>query len=295
MSNQNSFPLFVGVGTSGRRALRSLIERGMRADYVLVSNSNMDRLNVVKFIYFKEGIEVDFGQREVAITISSLAGNTGPYLSHHVARALREKGTFVISVVYPPFPFESSKKFKASNALRRLSQVSNLVLLVNNEFYFKKAGRLPLDKYYAEVNEELATVLNFLVNDVGALDAVRALGSGLAVVSVCLGGDLTDNITKLVTKVLTITGMVDYGISFISGEETPSPKDMEKTYKGLSLIGNIREVRAGRGINSAATIAMVSESELIKYDPVAKILGDRVLDLEPETKLPISLPIDRID
>ena len=272
-----------------------MIGRGLEADYVLISDNNMDRLDGVKFIHFKEGVETDLGQREVAITISSLSGNTGPYLSHHIARILAEKGTFVISVAYPPFPFESAKRFKASNGLRRLSQASNLVLLVNNEFYFKKAGRLPLDKYYAEVNEELATVMGFLVNDIGALDAVRALGNGLAVVSVGLGGDLTDNVAKLITKVLTVTGVIDYGISFISGEEIPSPKDLEKTYKGLSLIGDIREVRAGRGTNSAATIVVVSESKLMKYDPVAKILGDRVLDLEPETKLSVSLPIDRID
>ncbi len=295
MSSRSALPLFVGIGTSGRRALRSFIERGMKADYVLVSNTNMDRLDEVKFVYFREGSEVDFGEREAAITISSLAGNTGPYLSHHVARALAEKGTFVISVAYPPFPFENSKKFKASNALRRLSQVSNLVLLVDNEFYFKKASRLPLNRYYAEVNEELATVMDFLVNDVGALDAVRALGSGLAVVSVGLGGDLTDNMARLIMKVLGVTGVIDYGVSFISGEEVPSPKDLEKTYKGLSLIGDVREVRAGRGTSSAAAIAVVSESELMKYDPVAKILGDRVLDLEPEAKLSISLPIDRID
>jgi len=137
--------------------------------------------------------------------------------------------------------------------------------------------------------------MNFLVNDVGAIDAVRALGNGLAVVSVGLGGDLTENIAKLITKALTVTGVIDHGISFISGEEIPSPKDLEKTYKGLSLIGNVREVRAGRGISSAAAITMVGEVELMKYDPVAKILGDRVLDLEPETKLSVSLPIDRID
>lgn len=295
MSDQNTSPLIVGIGTSGRRALKSLIDRGVEAEYVLVSNNNLDKLDGVKFLHFRGDEELDFGRGEMAITISSLAGNTGPYISHHVARILAEGGSFVISIAYPPFPFENAKKFKAANTLRRLSRVSNLVLLINNELYFKMFGRLPLDKYYAEINEELATFTSFLISDTGALDTIKAIGRGLAVVSVELGGDLTDKIAKLIVKVLSVVGAIDHGISFISGREAPSPKDLEKAYKAFSLIGNVQEVRAGRGADSVVTITLVNEVELMRYDPVARILGDKVLDLEPEIKLPISLPIDRID
>ncbi len=295
MPSHIALPFIVGIGSSGRRAIKFFIEKGIQAKYAIVSNSNLDRSDQVEFFDFKEGEKLGLNPQELSIIISSLAGNTGPYISHHVAASLKESGSFVISIVYPPFPFEEIKKFRASNALRRLSKTSDLVLLVNNEFYLKKAGRLPLDRYYREVNEELSVVVDYLINDAGMVDRVKALGGGLAIVSASWGGNLTDNIARLVTKVFTVAGRIEEGISFISGNPVPSPKDMEKTYKGLSLIEGKQDVRAAIGMRSAATIVKVGEVELMNYDPVARILGDRVLDVEPEVRLSIALPIDRID
>jgi hypothetical protein len=270
--------------------------------YLIISDKSFDLIEGVPFIHYEGEYRIEDsieGLGGISVVFTSLAGNTGPYISPHLNSALKRKGNYVLNVTFPPFPYQENLYFKAANTLRRLKRTANLLLVVDNSFFKKKIGHMPLNEYYNRVNARIAEVVRFILRG-EALEEIRALGDGMGVLLGAKAENISSAVAKVLANVYSMTGKVESSVAFVAKEPMPSPNELERIYRGLSLLdgGPPLNVRAIKDV-SEASLAMVAKTDHInfeRYDPVARILAGRVLDDEPEVRLNISLPmLERID
>lgn len=295
-------PTLIGVGTSGSRSVSSLKKKEVEGNYLIISDKSFDVVKGVPFIPYEGENRIEnsiesFGG--ISVVFTSLAGNTGPYISPHLNLALKQKGNYVLNVAFPPFPYQENLYFKAANTLRRLKRAANLLLVVDNNFFKKKIGHIPLNEYYNRVNTRIAEVVRFILKG-ESLEEVRSLGDGVGVIIGVKAESISSAVAKVLANVYSMTGKVESSVAFIPKDPMPSPNELERIYRGLSLLdsGPPTNVRAIKDV-SEVSLTMVAKTDHVnfeRYDPVARILADRVLDDEPEVKLNVSLPmLERID
>ncbi len=291
--------LFIGIGTSGKRALKVLKEEELPGNYLLVSDKKTDVENDISFLEFKGEAQTITYSSDLTIIFTSLTGNTGPYVAPHLCSNLKSKGSYVISVAYPPLPFYKNKYFKAANTLRRLKRTSNIVFLVDNLFYKEKYGNIPLNEFYYNVNLDLAKAIRYILSDESSLDDIKEFRGGIGLIISTKEDKITSSIAKILTKAYSLAITIESSISIVSGKRHPSLDELERIYRGLSIFegGPPISIRTTElSAETDLTLVAIGKTILEEYDPVAKILGDRVLDDEPEVKLNIELPkLIRID
>jgi cell division protein FtsZ len=140
-----------------------------------------------------EEIEKLLSGAGLVFVTAGLGGGTGTGASPVVAKLAKEMGALTLAVVTTPFSVERARLLKAKEGLKRLVEVCDAVIVIDNNRLRKVAGNLPLTEAFAVANELIATFIKntaetiatpSLVNlDFADLKAIM-MGSGVCAMGV---------------------------------------------------------------------------------------------------------------
>jgi len=198
---------------------------------------------------------------------AGLGGGTGTGASPVVAKLAKEMGALTISVVTTPFSVERSRFVKAQDGLKRLVEVCDATIVIDNNRLRKVAGNLPLTEAFAVANELIATFIKniseaismpSLVNlDFADLKAIM-MGSGVCAMGVGEGqGDtmVEDSVEKALELQLLDIGdikKVEGALVHIEGGDDMTLEDINRAGEILvSRLSPTAKVSWGARVNSS--------------------------------------------
>ena len=148
---------------------------------------------------------------DLAFVCVGEGGGTGTGAAPVIAEMAKSMGSIVIGVATMPFKIEGSRIAKAEEGLAQLRQVSDTVIVIENDRLLRYAGNLPLQQAFAVADELIASMvkgitetitLPSLVNvDYADVKAVMHAG-GVAALGVGESNS-SDRAIDAVTKALT--------------------------------------------------------------------------------------------
>jgi len=230
--------MVVGVGGAGQNTITRLSEMGVQGANTLSINTDAKHLTVgkadKKILLGKEltkglgaGGYPEVGKKaseearnelkeslegaDLVFVCAGEGGGTGTGGAPVVAEMAKSMNAIVIGVVTMPFKIEGARIAKAEDGLARLRQVTDTVIVIENDRLLKYAGELPIQQAFAFADELVASMvkgitetitLPSLVNvDYADVRAIMHAG-GVAALGVGESNN-SDRAMDAVTKALT--------------------------------------------------------------------------------------------
>tara|TARA_Y100000034_G_scaffold77645_1_gene93328 strand:+ start:1343 stop:2437 length:1095 start_codon:yes stop_codon:yes gene_type:complete len=180
----------VGAGGAGNNIVSWLYKKGISGAEVIAINTDKQHLDISsadrKFLIGKDltrglgcGGFIDKGREsakeslqdlkemlkgsDMVFVCSGMGGGTGTGSAPVVAQIAKEMGAIVIGTVTMPFEIEKARVDKAEFGLQQLRQVSDTVIVIDNNRLVQIAGNLPLKQAFAVANELLSTMIKGIV------------------------------------------------------------------------------------------------------------------------------------
>ena len=190
----------IGVGGAGSNMVSWLYKKGIKGAEILACNTDQQHLNITDADYrFLIGKTVTRGlgcggypakgtqAAEEAVTeikevlkgadmvfvCAGMGGGTGTGAAPFVAKIARDSGSIVIGTVTMPFRIERARIDKAEAGLSRLREVSDTVIVIDNNRLVKIAGNLPVQQAFAVANELIATMIRGIVETISVPSLVN--------------------------------------------------------------------------------------------------------------------------
>lgn len=139
-------------------------------------------------------IEEAIGDASIVFTATALGGGTGTGAAPVVAKLARERGSLTIGVATVPFKVEGTRLAKAKEGLRRLVEVCDSVIVIDNNRLRAVAGDLPVREAFAVVNAKITEFINSVteaLNTPGVMNMdyadIKAIMKGGGVCSIGFG------------------------------------------------------------------------------------------------------------
>jgi len=248
---------------------------------------------------------------KVVFVVAGLGGATGSGLAPVVASIAQECGATAVGVAVMPFEFEKKTKFYAGVSLRRLRASSKGVVVIDNETLLRSS---PEDTTLADIFD---TANKAAVKALGSLLSRAADGSRPVGLNKLLGTVLHDGYSLLGVSSSATEDKAEDAIAgaVVSMGKLGDPK--EATHAVVSMNGDSsltaqevativdrvgsntgnRELDVEYGVDySGSSQLQVSllasgfgSTKYDDYDPLEKVLGDRVMDDEMDFVLPSGL------
>jgi len=185
--------IVAGVGGGGNNAVNWLYKKGVKGAHILGFNTDqqhLDFINVDKKIligreltkglgcggYPEVGEEAAkesmhelrelFKEADMVFVCAGLGGGTGTGAAPVIAKVAKEAGAIVIGTVTMPFKIEKARIDRAEVGLQELRQVSDTVIVVDNNKLVQIAGNLPIQKAFEVANELLSTMIQGIVETI---------------------------------------------------------------------------------------------------------------------------------
>ena len=217
----------IGVGGAGNNMVGWLYNKGIKGAEIIACNTDQQHLNMVdadrKFLLGK-GVTRGLGcggfpekgaesakeslqevkqclkDSDMVFVCAGMGGGTGTGGAPVVAHVARDTGAIVIGTVTMPFKIERARVDKAEFGLEQLREVSDTVIVIDNNRLVKIAGNLPLQQAFAVANELIATMIKGIVETIAVpslvnLDYadVRAIMKNGGVAAIGVGSSDTTN------------------------------------------------------------------------------------------------------
>ena len=100
---------------------------------------------------------------DMVFICAGLGGGTGTGAAPEVAKLAKDQGAIVIGTVTMPFDIERARIDKAEFGLEMLRDVSDTVIVVDNNRLVNIAGNLPVKQAFAVANELISTMIKGIV------------------------------------------------------------------------------------------------------------------------------------
>ncbi|RLG17957.1 cell division protein FtsZ [Nanoarchaeota archaeon] len=110
---------------------------------------------------------------DMVFVCAGLGGGTGSGAAPIIAKVAKEMGAIVIGTVTMPFKIEKARIEKAEIALQKLREVSDTVIVIDNERLVEIAGDLPLRQAFGVANELIATMIKGIVETIAVPSLVN--------------------------------------------------------------------------------------------------------------------------
>ena len=176
----------VGIGGGGQNTVTRLTELGVEGATTVALNTDAKHLAVAKadkkILIGREltrglgaGGYPEIGRKaaeesrneikevlegaDLVFICAGMGGGTGTGGAPVVAEIAKSMGAIVIGVVTMPFKIEGARIAKAEDGLARLRQVSDTVIVIENDKLLKYAGNLPLQQAFAVADELIASAV----------------------------------------------------------------------------------------------------------------------------------------
>lgn len=254
----------------------------------------------------------------VVFVVAGLGGATGSGLAPMVAEIARDCGAVTIGVAVMPFEYEKRLRFHAGVSLRRLRLAARGVIVIDNDTLLNSAPNdsTLTDIYWAANSEAVKTLSTLLARSPDSAVPVglnKVLGTvlqdGYALLGVSSSALADKAEEALAGAVVSIGKMAqakeaNHAIVLLTGDGSVSASEVGLAVKRLgSMIDNqLVDVEYGVNYSGSAQLQvglLASGFKSTKYDdfdPISKILGDRVIDEEMDIALPEGLePLQSCD
>ncbi len=190
----------IGCGGAGSNMVSWLYKKGIRGAEIIACNTDKQHLDMTdsdkKFLigkdltrglgcggYPQKGAEAaqeslgdikDFLKRaDMAFVCAGMGGGTGTGCAPVIANVAKEQGAIVIGTVTMPFNIEKARIDKAEFGLQQLRQVSDTVIVIDNNRLVNIAGNLPVQQAFAVANELIATMIRGIVETIAVPSLVN--------------------------------------------------------------------------------------------------------------------------
>ncbi|MFH1916181.1 MAG: cell division protein FtsZ [Nanoarchaeota archaeon] len=217
----------IGVGGAGNNMVNWLYQKGVRGAEIIACNTDLQHLNIIeadkKFLIGKDvtrglgcggfpqkgaeaaqesnsEIKESLKGADMVFICAGMGGGTGTGASAPVAQVARDAGAIVIGTVTMPFKIERARIDKAEFGLQKLRQVSDTVIVIDNNRLVQIAGNLPVTDAFAVANELISTMIKGIVETIAIpslvnLDFadVKAIMSNGGVACIGIGSSDTTN------------------------------------------------------------------------------------------------------
>jgi len=148
---------------------------------------------------------------DMVFVLAGMGGGTGTGAVPVIAQLAKEAGSVVIGVVTMPFDCEKARIDKAEFGLQELREVTDTVIVIDNNKLVDIAGNLPMEQAFAVANELVSTMIKGLVEtitlpslinlDYADVSAIMKDG-GVAVIGIG-ESDTTNRVQEAVGQALT--------------------------------------------------------------------------------------------
>ncbi len=147
---------------------------------------------------------------DLVFITAGMGGGTGTGAAPVVAEIAKSLGAIVVGAVTMPFKMEGSRIGKAEDGLARLRQVTDTVVVIENQKLLEYAGSLPLAQAFALADELISMMIKGIVETITVpslvnLDFadVRTIMSAGGVSAICVGeSDSQQKIKDAVLKAI---------------------------------------------------------------------------------------------
>ncbi len=110
---------------------------------------------------------------DMVFITAGLGGGTGTGSAPIVAQVAKEMGSIVIGTVTMPFDIERARIDKAEMGLQQLRNVSDTVIVIDNNRLVQIAGNLPVEQAFAVANELISTMIKGIVETIAVPSLVN--------------------------------------------------------------------------------------------------------------------------
>ena len=190
----------IGVGGAGGNTVSWLYKKGIKGAEIAVINTDKQHLDVHeadrKVLIGREltkglgaGGHPNIGSEAAKETIqeikdilkgadmvfvcAGMGGGTGTGAAPVVAKLAKEMSAIVIGTVTMPFELERARMDKAEWGLGELRQVSDSVIVIDNNRLVQIAGNLPIQQAFAVANELISTMIKGIVETIAVPSLVN--------------------------------------------------------------------------------------------------------------------------
>ncbi len=216
-----------GVGGGGNNMVSWLHRKGVKGAEILACNTDKQHLEISsadkKFLIGKDltrglgcggfpergaeaaketmqEIKEALRESDMVFVCAGMGGGTGTGAAPVVAKVAKETGAIVIGTVTMPFKIERARIDKAEFGLSQLRQVSDTVIVIDNNRLVQIAGNLPIEQAFAVANELVSTMIKGIVETISVpslvnLDYadVKAIMTNGGVAAIGVGSSDTNN------------------------------------------------------------------------------------------------------
>jgi len=263
----------IGVGGAGNNMVDWLYKKGIKGAEIIACNTDQQHLNISesdrKFLLGKEvtkglgcGGYPDRGAEAAQETLqdikeclrgsdmvfvcAGMGGGTGTGAAPIVAQVAKDTGSIVIGTVTMPFRIERARIDKAEFGLQQLRQVSDTVIVIDNNRLVSIAGNLPIQQAFAVANELIATMIKGIVETIAIpslvnLDYadVKAIMTNGGVAAIGVGASDTNNRVDEAVKGALSNPLLDISYEGATGALIHVSGGPDMTLDEVSRIGEL--------------------------------------------------------
>ncbi len=217
----------IGAGGAGNNMVSWLYKKGIKGAEIIACNTDKQHIDFTcadkKFLigrdltrglgcggYPEKGAEAAketlqeikeaIKGADMVFVCAGMGGGTGTGSAPVIAKVAKENDAIVIGTVTMPFKIERARIDKAEFGLQQLRQVSDTVIVIDNNRLVQIAGNLPIEQAFAVANELIATMIKGIVETIAVpslvnLDFadVKAIMSNGGVAAIGVGSSDTNN------------------------------------------------------------------------------------------------------
>ncbi len=183
----------IGVGGGGNNMVNWLYKKGIQGAEVIAVNTDAQHLSITaadkKFVIGRDltrglgcggfpnrGAEAAkesmqqlkdaMKDADMVFVCAGLGGGTGTGAAPVVAKIAKDAGAIVIGTCTMPFKIERARIDKAEFGLQQLREVSDTVVVIDNNRLVQIAGNLPVQQAFAVANELISTMIKGIVETI---------------------------------------------------------------------------------------------------------------------------------
>ncbi|MFH1409808.1 MAG: cell division protein FtsZ [Nanoarchaeota archaeon] len=263
----------IGVGGAGNNMVSWLYKKGVKGAEIIACNTDQQHLNITdadqKFLIGQtltrglgcggfpergaESAKESLQKLKEALKLSDMVfvcggmgGGTGTGASPIVASVAKDIGAIVIGTVTMPFKIERARVDKAEFGLQQLRQVSDTVIVIDNNRLVSIAGNLPIQQAFAVANELVATMIKGIVETIAIpslvnLDYadVKAIMTNGGVAAIGVGASDTNNKVEEAVKGALSNPLLDINYEGATGALIHIAGGPDLTLDDINRVGEL--------------------------------------------------------
>ncbi len=263
----------IGAGGAGNNMVSWLYKKGIKGAEIIACNTDKQHLDVTtadrKFLigrdltrglgcggYPEKGAEAAketiqeikeaLKGADMVFVCAGMGGGTGTGSAPVVAKVAKENDAIVIGTVTMPFKIERARIDKAEFGLQQLRQVSDTVIVIDNNRLVQIAGNLPIEQAFAVANELIATMIKGIVETIAVpslvnLDFadVKAIMSNGGVAAIGVGSSDTNNRVEEAVQGALSNPLLDISYKGASGALIHVSGGPDMTLDEINRIGEL--------------------------------------------------------